>query len=88
MDKIRELAESKQQQLIAQQNDGSFKIERKIEIVKINLNKIYEQFNKVYHLLFSESKRAAINENSSIIMPKEKFPSGILLLHKIPPLLS
>lgn len=46
VDKIRELAENKQEQLIAQQNDGSYKIERKIEILKINLNKIYEQLNK------------------------------------------
>ena len=46
VDKIKELAENKQEQLIAQQNDGSYKIERKIEIVKINLNKIYEQLNK------------------------------------------
>ncbi len=46
VDKIKQLAESKQEQLIAQQNDGSYKIERKIEIVKINLNKIYEQLNK------------------------------------------
>ena len=46
IDKIRELAERKQEQLIAQQNNGSYKIERKIEIVKTNLNKIYEQLNK------------------------------------------
>ncbi|MFX1338963.1 MAG: hypothetical protein ACFFDK_10165 [Promethearchaeota archaeon] len=46
VDKIKELAENKQEQLIAQQNDGSYKIERQIEIVKINLNKIYEQLNK------------------------------------------
>ena len=46
VDKIKELAETKHEQLIAQQNDGSYKIERKIEIVKINLNKIYEQLNK------------------------------------------
>lgn len=46
VDKIKQLAENKQQQLIAQQNNGTYKIERKIEIVKINLNKIYEQLNK------------------------------------------
>ena len=46
VDKIKQLAESKQELLIAQQNDGSYKFERKIEIVKINLNKIYEQLNK------------------------------------------
>jgi len=46
IDKIRELAEQKQKQIIAQTNDGFYKIERKIEIVKINLNKIYERLNK------------------------------------------
>ncbi|MHA2472539.1 MAG: DUF7121 family protein [Promethearchaeota archaeon] len=46
IDKIRELAESKQNFLAEQENDEFFKIERKIEIVKINLNKIYEQLNK------------------------------------------
>jgi len=46
IDKIRDLAESKQNFLAEQENDELFKIERKIEIVKINLNKIYEQLNK------------------------------------------
>ncbi len=46
IDKIKDLAESKQQFLAAQQNSDYFKIERKIEIVKINLNRIYEQLNK------------------------------------------
>lgn len=46
VDKIKILAESKQQFLSDQQNSDFFKIERKIEIVKINLNKIYEQLNK------------------------------------------
>ncbi len=46
VDKIKMLAESKQQFLADQQNSDFFKIERKIEIVKINLNKIYEQLNK------------------------------------------
>jgi uncharacterized coiled-coil DUF342 family protein len=46
VDKIKSLAESKQQFLANQQNSDFFKIERKIEIVKINLNKIYEQLNK------------------------------------------
>jgi len=46
VDKIKTLAESKQQFLSDQQNSDFFKIERKIEIVKINLNKIYEQLNK------------------------------------------
>ncbi|MFX1343907.1 MAG: hypothetical protein ACFFBC_02785 [Promethearchaeota archaeon] len=46
IDKIRELAKSKQDFLAAQENSELFKIERKVEIVKINLNKIYEQLNK------------------------------------------
>ena len=46
VDKIKILAESKHQFLANQQNSDFFKIERKIEIVKINLNKIYEQLNK------------------------------------------
>ena len=46
IDKIRALAEQKQEQIIAQTNDDFYKIERKIEIVKINLNKIYERLNK------------------------------------------
>jgi len=46
IDKIRELAEMKQEFLSEQKNSDIFKIERKIEIVKINLNKIYEQLNK------------------------------------------
>ncbi|MFX0081459.1 MAG: hypothetical protein ACFE94_06885 [Candidatus Hodarchaeota archaeon] len=46
IDKIRELAKSKQNFLAEQENSDLFKVERKIEIVKINLNKIYEQLNK------------------------------------------
>ena len=46
VDKIKDLTESKQQFLADQQNSDFFKIERKIEIVKINLNRIYEQLNK------------------------------------------
>jgi len=46
IDKIRELAETKQEFLSEHKNSDIFKIERKIEIVKINLNKIYEQLNK------------------------------------------
>ena len=46
IDKIRELAAMKQEYLSEQNNSELFKIERKIEIVKINLNKIYEQLNK------------------------------------------
>jgi len=46
VDQIRDLAVIKQKFLAEQQNDDLFKIERKIQIVKINLNKIYEQLNK------------------------------------------
>lgn len=46
VDQIRELAEKKQETLEEKHNEDLFKIERKIEIVKINLNKIYEQLNK------------------------------------------
>jgi len=46
IDKIRELAAMKQEYLSQQKNSELFKIERKIEIVKINLSKIYEQLNK------------------------------------------
>ena len=46
VDQIKMLAETNQQFLANQQNSEFFKIERKIEIVKINLNKIYEQLNK------------------------------------------
>lgn len=46
VDKIKELAETKQEQLVVQQNNGIYLLERKIEIVKINLNKIYEQLIK------------------------------------------
>ncbi|MHA2283517.1 MAG: DUF7121 family protein [Promethearchaeota archaeon] len=46
IDRIKEMAESKHKFLADQQNSDFFKIERKIEIVKINLNRIYEQLNK------------------------------------------
>ena len=46
IDKIRELAAMKQEYLSQQKNSELFKIEKKIEIVKINLSKIYEQLNK------------------------------------------
>jgi uncharacterized coiled-coil DUF342 family protein len=46
IDKIRELAAMKQEYLSEQKNSEIFKIDRKIEIVKINLSKIYEQLNK------------------------------------------
>ncbi|KKL89695.1 hypothetical protein LCGC14_1912120 [marine sediment metagenome] len=46
IDKIRKFAEMKQRFFSEQKNTELYKIERKIEIVKINLNKIYEQLNK------------------------------------------
>ena len=46
VDEIRDLAVIKQDFLAEQENSDVFKIERKIQIVKINLNKIYEQLNK------------------------------------------
>ena len=46
IDKIKKLAEMKQDYFAEQQNSDLFRIERKSEIVKINLNKIYEQLNK------------------------------------------
>ncbi|MGB5910105.1 MAG: hypothetical protein WBH31_02810 [Promethearchaeia archaeon] len=46
IDKIRELAKIKQDFLAKQQNSDLYKIERKIQIVKILLNKIYEQLIK------------------------------------------
>jgi uncharacterized coiled-coil DUF342 family protein len=46
IDMIKQLAESKQTFLAEQENSDLFKIERKIEIVKINLNRIYDQLNK------------------------------------------
>jgi len=46
VDKIREYAESKQGFLSEDRNNERFKTERKIEIVKINLNIIYEKLNK------------------------------------------
>ncbi|MFX1310277.1 MAG: hypothetical protein ACFE9M_10885 [Promethearchaeota archaeon] len=46
IDKIRELAAMKQEYLSKQETNEILKIERKIEIVRINLNKIYEQLSK------------------------------------------
>ncbi len=46
IDKIKELMVDKQEFVAEQQNSDVFKIERKIQIIKINLNKIYEQLNK------------------------------------------
>jgi len=67
IDKIRELAKIKQDFLAKQQNSDLFKIERKIQIVKINLNKIYEQLNKwsnksqKYHIKMNELYQMAKN---------------------------
>ena len=46
VDQIRDLAIVKQNFMAEQQDTDLFKIERKIQIVKINLNKIYEQLSK------------------------------------------
>lgn len=46
IDKIRDLAAIKRDYLSEQNTNELLKIERKIEIVKINLNKIYEQLTK------------------------------------------
>lgn len=46
IDKIKELMVDKQEFVVEQQNSDVFRIERKIQIIKINLNKIYEQLNK------------------------------------------
>ncbi len=46
IDQIREYAAMKNEVESQDRNNELFKIERKIEIVKINLNKIYEQLNK------------------------------------------
>ena len=67
IDKIKELMVDKQEFLAQQQNSDVFKIERKIQIIKINLNKIYEQLNKWsnksqnYHSKMQESYQI-INE--------------------------
>jgi len=46
VDKIGELAHVKREFLAEQHNSDFFKIDRKIQIVKINLKKIYEQLSK------------------------------------------
>ena len=46
VDQIKELAESKHEFLDNQNSEELYKLDRKIEIVKVNLNKIYEQLNK------------------------------------------
>jgi len=75
VDKIRDLERKKQEFIEAKQNSGTYKIERKIEIVKINLNKIYEQLNKwsrksqKYHLKMLElyQKANELKENKKKI---------------------
>ncbi len=75
IDKIKELAEMKQNYFAVQQNSDLFRIERKSEIVKINLNKIYEQLNKwsnksqEYHAKMLETfqKVDQLKENKRII---------------------
>jgi uncharacterized coiled-coil DUF342 family protein len=46
IDKIRELAAEKEELLNQQKTNGTFKLEKKIEIIKINLNRIYDKLNK------------------------------------------
>ena len=46
IDKIRELAAEKEEYLNEQKSNDSFKLEKKIEIIKINLNRIYDKLNK------------------------------------------
>jgi len=46
IDQIRELAETKQKYMEEKQDDEFIKLNRKIELVRVNLNKIYEQLNK------------------------------------------
>jgi len=75
VDEIRDLEREKQEVLLAQKTDNTYKIERKIEIVKINLNKIYEQLNKwssksqKYHMKMLESYQKAneLKENKKLM---------------------
>ena len=75
VDEIRKLEREKQEVLMAQKTDNAYKIERKIEIVKINLNKIYEQLNKwssksqKYHMKMLESYQKAneLKENKKLM---------------------
>jgi len=75
VDEIRDLERKKQEVLVAQKTDNAYKIGRKIEIVKINLNKIYEQLNKwssksqKYHMKMLESYQKAndLKENKKLM---------------------
>ncbi|MHA1148199.1 MAG: DUF7121 family protein [Promethearchaeota archaeon] len=46
IDNIRQLAAEKEELLNEQKSDGTFKLEKKIEIIKINLTRIYDKLNK------------------------------------------
>lgn len=71
VDKIRDLEKEKQELKTTQQDNGIYLLVRKIEIVKINLNKIYEQLNKwssksqKYHMKMLElyQKANTLKEN-------------------------
>jgi len=65
VDKIRELVKIKHDFLDEQQNNDYFRIERKIQIVKINLNKIYEQLSKWSNK--SQNYHAKMHETYEII---------------------
>ncbi len=65
VDKIRELVKIKHDFLDEQQNNDYFRIERKIQIVKINLNKIYEQLSKTSNK--SQNYHAKMHETYEII---------------------
>ena len=65
VDKIRELVKIKHDFLDEQQNNDYFRIERKIQIVKINLNKIYEQLTKWSNK--SQNYHAKMHETYEII---------------------
>ena len=75
VDKIRELERKKQLFIAEQQSNGIYLINRKIEIVKINLNKIYEQLTKwsgksqKYHMKMLElyEKANELKENKKKI---------------------
>jgi len=65
VDKIRDLVKIKHDFLDEQQNSDYFRIERKIQIVKINLNKIYEQLTKWSNK--SQNYHAKMHETYEII---------------------
>jgi len=83
VDKIRELVKVKHEFLDEQQNSDYLRIERKIQIVKINLNKIYEQLNKWsnksqnYH-----AKMHEVYENINELREKKKALEEELIENK------